>query len=346
VIPEELIFSHPLQFFFVFECVVMEESTTDTTSTAEPSNKVSPFGKWLIELDTGLTREDEGETGDSTVICKSEGAEFQPKRKHRYIIRRASDGSIFEPAYGRIMSVTKYIESLFPLFNAEQVVLKMRETTRLQKYRGLSNKEILCKWKFDGERAAELGTAMHAVIEELTNDRINKGVYIDGSSVISDIVNGDAVVVRGEHLRALFDYLDAQGMIPIAAEKALFDEEMLMAGTTDALYSKWDTGQIYLYDWKRRKEFTRFDQWNKGLPDTPAEGMSKSHLTSATFQLNIYAAILKRGEGTAVDALRVATIHPEGGVRVDEIRLDYKLMQSIVKHRREQLVTESKKVSI
>jgi hypothetical protein len=213
----------------------------------------------------------------------------------------------------------------------------MRFATRQERYAGLTDEEILLKWKYDGTRAADLGTAMHAIIEEMTLARIEKGVYSDNSTIISDIVDGDTVVVHGEHLRALFAYLDSQGMIPLSVEKPVFDPDLLMAGMTDAMFQEWDTGDLYLYDWKRRKEFTTYNPFNKGLPGTPAAGLTKSHQTSAMFQLNIYADILRRGENTIVDAMRICSIHPESGVRVDTIPLNPSLTHAVASHRLNQL---------
>jgi hypothetical protein len=64
---------------------------------------------------------------------------------------------------GDLIGSTSLLEDLFPEFNADVVLAKMRSrpSWATGKYNGLENWEIKLAWARNGENCANLGSAMH-----------------------------------------------------------------------------------------------------------------------------------------------------------------------------------------
>ena len=173
-----------------------------------------------------------------------------------------------ESVKGEIMSVTTFIGSLFQSFEGKEVVKKMKSKSK--KYGDMTDDEIVKYWKQNGDHSADLGTRMHSVMEELLNLNTNLNTKLIRvypsipTSILSkydDIVpeqlhDRDGIVILETHINQFFEHMEKNNLIPIATEKFVFNAGILIAGTFDALFRN-STGQYFLYDWKRRPEFTK-----------------------------------------------------------------------------------------
>ena len=84
---------------------------------------------------------------------------------------------------------------------------------------------------------------------------------------------------------------------------------MKLSGSIDMVYENPD-GTLMIYDWKRSKEISRINKFDKY-----AEIYSISHLPDSNFwhyslQLNTYKVILEKKYGKKVTNLRLVRLHP------------------------------------
>jgi hypothetical protein len=298
---------------------------------------------------------DEGKP-DRSALCGEWNVELVAEG-HRYVVHRARDGSPVDTK--GLVSVTGFTESLFAEFDGPAVLAKMRPDRRAAKYGAQSNGEILAAWKHKGERAATLGTAMHAYIEDYL-----KGLMAGEPRHLvphrpppqPDEPGSSGVVILPEVFIAFAKTLARRKLFPVAVEKCVYDHELQMAGTVDAIFRDESDGTYWIFDWKRRPEYTRGSPFAGGKPGTPAAGMPCCHHSKATVQLNLYRGILRRagffgvgdpaGRKAACDAkaLRIVTIHPDlpEGFREDEVPVDDALFEAVVEYRKQMLANAAR----
>ena len=103
---------------------------------------------------------------------------------------------------------------------------------------------------------------------------------------------------------------DVEGWDIFRTEWRIFDEELKVAGTLDAIFVDED-GKYHLVDWKRSKEIKKH-AYNWGERAT-AQGLT--HLLNCNYnhyalQLNTYKYILERRYGIKIDTQRLVQFHP------------------------------------
>lgn len=193
------------------------------------------------------------------------------------------DGNPYE------ISVTSFIHQFFEEFNADKIIEKfydMWQTNPNSPYFGLTPEEIKEAWRLNGKRASELGTQLHKDIEQ----------YYNGEEVNNDTL---------EFKHFLEFYKDHSHLIPLRQEWMVFDEELELAGSIDAIFK--DGDDIVIVDWKRSKAI------KEQSPDCGRYPLT--HLPNANFwhyslQLNIYKAILEKHYDLEIGSLRLAIFHP------------------------------------
>jgi hypothetical protein len=153
-------------------------------------------------------------------------------------------------------------------------------------------------------------------------NRVHRIVYrVPKTPPKFDADNG--VVVTELALRTLRQHLIESNLVPVAVERRMFSERLLIAGTFDALFRDVASGEYYLYDWKR------WDHWEpygdaSGRTEYGVDRFSdlvKNHYSEALLQLHIYRHLLLRGEGIESSHLRLVQLYP-GLVSSDGIRRD------------------------
>jgi PD-(D/E)XK nuclease superfamily len=246
---------------------------------------------------------------------------------HKYIVE---DSITKEHVQGKIISVTEFAGRYFPKFEAEKVITRMSEQSR-SKYTGMTNEQILKYWSSNAKHSADLGTRMHSVIEKYISNPTQK-IEIPspipsqfGSEVPEALCDREGIIIREKHLLDLSKYLSDNHLIPVAVEMCVFDRELLIAGTIDCIFRNTETNKLLLYDWKRRPTFTI--------------GGSDSHYNHALFQLNLYRAILQRGEGIMISEMHIITIHPSLNEILDNIiEMDDNLVEKLIDDRKGELI--------
>jgi hypothetical protein len=279
--------------------------------------------------------------GDKTIFGDYE---ISLEEGHKYIAKNLKTGIIIT----ELESVTHFIQSLFPKFEPEIAIKKLRNR---RKYGNMNNEQIIDFWRKNGEYAAHLGTMMHSVMEELMNLNTNNvttnfpsiplgSVPFPISSIPQEIVPCGVVVIQ-KHVEQFVQHLSENHLVPLMAEQRVFSPSVKIAGTYDVLLRHVVTGQIFLYDFKRRKSFEQENKWEHGLEGTPVYSMPHCHFTSALIQLNLYRRMLLE-VGIKVDVMRILTIHPEfENISFNDIPIDDKLVNELFEYRKCTLKTTS-----
>lgn len=188
------------------------------------------------------------------------------------------DGQIYD-------SVTQWVSKQFKPFDADHVIPKMMASHRWpqSKWYGMTPDEIKAAWDANGKEAADLGTQMHAEIE----------AYYKGVSTSVSMAGFDAFVRDHSHLK------------PFQTEWRIFDRSLKIAGTVDMVFQ--DGDKYHLYDWKRCKEFKKYNSFQKSITFDDLPDCNVSHYR---LQLSMYKLILERNYGIKITDMYLVRFHP------------------------------------
>ena len=192
---------------------------------------------------------------------------------------------------GEHMSVTRWIHSLFPAFDADVIIDKMMASARWSKskYFGQTKEEIKALWKSNGREASEAGTKLHEDIEYFWN-----GVSRENKSVEYGYFGQFATA---------FNHL-----VPYRTEMMVYHDQWKFAGSIDMLFENPD-GTLQIYDWKRCKEIRRSNRFECAHVEC-IDHLPNSNFWHYTLQLNIYKAILEDQYGKEVSDMYLLILHP------------------------------------
>lgn len=214
---------------------------------------------------------------DSRIRFEEEG--------HKYFI----DG---KPASGSgYVSTTTLVHRLFPRFDADAVIAKMRGSLHWEdsRYYGLADEEIKQMWENNRNEAAEAGTAMHANLESCCN-----GLPHD----------------QGTREFQLFSSFkeDNPDLVPFRTEWLIFDEDSRISGSVDMIYTN-AKGEFIMCDYKRSKELRLYNKWQKGCSPLTAS-LDDCNYNHYSLQLGIYTAILEKNYGITISKAFLLLLHP------------------------------------
>lgn len=200
------------------------------------------------------------------------------------------------------MSVTTFVHSNFPKFDADMIIDNMMKSPSWQKnkYFGQTKEEIKTKWEATRNEAANSGTQMHKLIEDYYNELITrKELPIN--------------MIEMEYFKHFIDdHHDENEFKPYRSEWRVFDEELKIAGSIDMVFED-NNGNLLIYDWKRCRNIDKGnDKFNFGKPMNPEleEDMFDTNYWHYVLQLNIYKLILERKYNKKVTELALVNLHP------------------------------------
>jgi len=129
---------------------------------------------------------------------------------HEYFINGSKEGYI---------STTTLIHKLFPQFDADNVIKKMRESKKWNKYNkyfNMSDEQIKKSWDDNCKYACEEGTKMHLNIENYYNDETHEK--------------------ESKEFKLFEKYLEETNYKIFRTEMLLYDEDAKISGSADAIY--------------------------------------------------------------------------------------------------------------
>jgi ATP-dependent exoDNAse (exonuclease V) beta subunit len=234
-------------------------------------------------------------------------------RGHKYEIK--SD------AKTKYTSVTTWNHKHFPKFDADAVIQNIFNSKGWgpeHKYWGQTAEQIKASWKLSGDASSGAGTNLHERIENFMNDKRFNFDYTQKQ--LYEVYRGD---YKNEDEQVEWEYFlqfvrDHPELKPYRTEWMIFDEDLKMAGSIDMVYENPD-GTLSIYDWKRSKEITKVNNWNKFALNPLICNMPDTNFWHYSLQLNTYKAILERKYGKTVTKLCLVRLHPDAQEQTYEL---------------------------
>jgi ATP-dependent exoDNAse (exonuclease V) beta subunit len=103
------------------------------------------------------------------------------------------------------------------------------------------------------------------------------------------------------------DYPDLK---PFRTEWLVYNEDVKISGSIDMVYENPD-GTLSIYDWKRAKNITRINNFNKFALYAPVCHLPDSNFWHYALQLNTYKAILEQKYEKTIKDLFLVRLHPD-----------------------------------
>lgn len=225
---------------------------------------------------------------------------------HKYVIKTDSDSTY--------TSVTTLVHSLFPYFNADEVINSMingKGWKEGHKYWGLTPEQIKASWS--NNKSAEAGTNLHLFIEYFMNEKNIKCDYTNKDLYEYYITNytQEHPLSKSIEWQYFINFIrDYPDLKPYRTEWTIYDEELKIAGSIDMIYENPD-GTLSIYDWKRAKNITRVNNFNKFGTNPIVCHLPDSNFWHYALQLNIYKTILERKYNKKIDGLYLVRLHPD-----------------------------------
>ena len=236
-----------------------------------------------------------------------------PRDKFIKFYSRGHKYEITTDPKSKYTSVTTWNHKHFPKFDPDAVIqniFKSKGWGPDHKYWGMTAEQIKESWKSNGEAVSGAGTDLHERIECFMNDnRFNfqytqKELYEIYRSELKDKTNEQ---IEWEYfIQFVKDHPDLK---PYRTEWMIYDEDLKLAGSIDMVYENSD-GTLSIYDWKRSKEITKSNSWNKFAINPLIDHLPDTNFWHYSLQLNTYKAILERKYEKEVTELFLVRLHP------------------------------------
>ena len=222
---------------------------------------------------------------------------------HKYVITNDPEN--------KYTSVTTWNHSHFPIFNANLIIKNMMKGKNWKeghKYWGLSAEEIKKQWSNNSSAVSGAGTDLHFEIECFMNNPCDEEYkHIDLYNAYSQNSNETKAIEWDYFINFIKDHPELK---PYRTEWTIYDEDLKISGSIDMVYENPD-GTLSIYDWKRSKEITRVNNFNKFAVNKLICHMPDSNFWHYALQLNTYKRILERKYGKIVTDLYLVRLHPD-----------------------------------
>lgn len=218
---------------------------------------------------------------------RDENISFE-ERNHSYIVNG-------DPNY---ISATTIIKEFFPKFDSDLVITKMKKSNNWSKsvYFGMQDADIKQQWKDKAENAANLGTILHASIENFYNN-------------IEQVVD-PRIEKEYQQFLQFNDFMihNRSELEPYRTEWCVYDEDYHVSGSIDMIFKDKNTDELHIFDWKRTPEMKKENRWDSGL--APICHLDDCKFNHYSLQLNIYKFILEQKYEKTVKSLTLVCFHP------------------------------------
>jgi ATP-dependent exoDNAse (exonuclease V) beta subunit len=226
---------------------------------------------------------------------------------HKYIIDLEPDV--------KYTSVTTWVHEHFEKFDADKIITKMMNSSAWKeghKYWGLTPDQIKSQWNSNKDSVSGAGTDLHFEIECFNNnDKIdlpytNKELYEHYM-----VYHGPTLNEKPIEWQYFINFVkDHPDLKPFRTEWTVFDEDIKISGSIDMVYENSD-GTLSIYDWKRCKNITRINTFNKFAKTSAICHLPDSNFWHYALQLNMYKYILEAKYKKIVTDLYLVRLHPD-----------------------------------
>jgi hypothetical protein len=226
---------------------------------------------------------------------------------HKYVIS-------FEPDI-KYTSVTTWNHTHFPNFDADAIIASMMKSKGWKeghKYWGMNPHQIKNLWSSNSSNVSGAGTDLHFEIECFMNEKLLPDGYTH-----EHLYNLYMSQYKGMHHSRPIEWQyfinfvkDFPQLKPYRTEWTIYHEDVKISGSVDMIYEN-DDGTLSIYDWKRAKNITRVNNWNKFALPPELCHLPDSNFWHYALQLNTYKVILEDKYGKKVKDLYLVRLHPD-----------------------------------
>lgn len=212
-------------------------------------------------------------------------------------------------------SVTTWNHQHFEQFDADKIIGTMMKSKGWKdghKYWGLTAEQIKSQWNSNKDSVAEAGTYLHYEIECFQNDTrlqydyTNKELY-----EIYMSVNKEIHEFKPLEWQYFINFVrDNPDLKPYRTEWLIYDDDVKISGSIDMVYENSD-GTLSIYDWKRSKNITRINNFNKFALPVAICHLPDSNFWHYALQLNTYKVILEKKYNKKIKNLFLVRLHPD-----------------------------------
>jgi ATP-dependent exoDNAse (exonuclease V) beta subunit len=207
-------------------------------------------------------------------------------------------------------SVTTWNHQHFPKFDADaiiQTMMKGKNWNPSNKYWNMTPEQIKAQWNANSAEVAQAGTDMHYQIECFMNNSELSPGYTHQDLLEANSCNNNNTLEWSYFLEFVKNNPELK---PYRTEWLVYDEEIKIAGSIDMVYENPD-GTLLIYDWKRSKEITKSNNWNKSAITECIQHLPDTNYWHYTLQLNTYKTILEKRYKKKVTGMFLVKLHPQ-----------------------------------
>ena len=257
-------------------------------------------------------------------------------KPHTYSIDASCDNTA-----AKVKSVTQLCRAYFPEFDGDAVLAANPDAvTRKRKWGAVTDDEIKLEWA----RRRDQGTALHEAIE--FHLRSDGRPTTTTSSLLHASVNAEMFrealrsveYERFLHFERVF--LRDGGWCAYRVEWRLFDAELALAGTIDALFYHRERREYMLLDWKRVRAFYRKPMPGAAQRFGRDECATTPHCNVGhyTLQLNVYAWLLAHCYGIDVgERMALVRFHGNNFAEIEWVKCTAETVTRVLGRRRREV---------
>ena len=215
-------------------------------------------------------------------------------------------------------SVTTFVHYQFPKFDANAIIENMMKSKGWgpdHKYWGQTPEEIKAGWTKNSTTVSTAGTNLHYKIECFMNNinldkgYTNKDLYEYYENITLKEKNVDLDQNPDiEWLYFIKFIKDFPDLKPYRTEWKVYDDDIKISGCIDMVYENPD-GTLSIYDWKRSKEISTSNTWNKFAITECISHLPDTNFWHYSLQLNIYKTILEEKYNKIIKDLFLVRFH-------------------------------------
>jgi ATP-dependent exoDNAse (exonuclease V) beta subunit len=212
-------------------------------------------------------------------------------------------------------SVTTWNHTHFEQFDADKIIgtmMKGKGWKEGHKYWGLTAEQIKLQWNTNKDSVAGAGTDLHYDIECFLNenrlqfDYTNKELY---EIYMSN--NKEKHEFKPLEWQYFINFVrDNPELKPYRTEWLIYDDDVKISGSIDMIYENPD-GTLSIYDWKRCKNITRINNFNKFALPVAICHLPDSNFWHYALQLNTYKVILEKKYNKKIKNMFLVRLHPD-----------------------------------
>jgi hypothetical protein len=231
--------------------------------------------------------------------------------------------SILSDPKSTYTSVTTWNHTHFPQFDADDVISSMMKGKGWKeghRYWGLTTDQIKAQWNSNKNLVADSGTNLHFEIECFMNNNKISGMYTN-----RDLYEKYMEMYASTHASRPLEWQyfinfikDHPELKPYRTEWLIYEEDVKIAGSIDMVFENPD-GTLSIYDWKRSKNITRINNYNKFAIHPIICELPDANFWHYAMQLNTYKFILESKYNKQIKDLFLVRLHPDASEKKYEL---------------------------